>query len=145
MRCRWPSRRSSSCFTDCGPTPWTCQSDEGDLLVRINTARTAGTTCPGGALTTAPALVLANDLRVGARDWAWERAHLGTSGFFRCNGSSAPGDTYQVSTGPTTNTERMNILLTDVASCNNMMSTGNAEVGVGVAVDVKPVFVVLYR
>jgi hypothetical protein len=136
---------TANCFTDCGPTPWTWQTDEADLLARINNARTTGTTCPGGVLATAPALALATDLQGGARDWAWERAHLGTSGFFRCNGSSAPGDTYQLTSGPMTNTDRMNNLLADMASCNNMMSTANAEAGVGIAVDTRAVLVVLYR
>lgn len=136
---------STSCFTDCGPSPWTWQTDEADMLVRVNTARTGGTMCPGGALVVAPALALATDLDDAARDWAWERAHLNTSGFVRCNGSSAPGNTYQLTIGPMTNADRMANLLADMASCTNMMSTTVTQVGVGIAVDVKSTLVMLYR
>ena len=85
-----PGEDSTSCYADCGPTPWPWTSEEGTLLADLNQARTGGTTCPGGAMMTAPALVLDTSLQPGARSNAWQFAH---EGFAMSNGTLCDGRT----------------------------------------------------
>lgn len=81
-----PSESSATCYVDCGPTPWPWLQAEADLLAAINQARTQGTACGGGMVTTAPAVTLDPDLVRAARDFAWEHAQFGPPSLTRCNG-----------------------------------------------------------
>jgi hypothetical protein len=63
------------CFADCGPTPWTWLAEEQEMLDRINAGRTNGTACPGGSMTTAPALTRDAALVTTVHEWVWELSH----------------------------------------------------------------------
>ena len=79
---------SDTCYADCGPAPWTWASLEDELVTRINAARAAGITCSGGSLTTRGALTVFAQTQPGAREAAWELAHLQhpVSASTSCNG-----------------------------------------------------------
>jgi hypothetical protein len=67
---------STSCYADCGPTPWPWIADDQALFNEINLARTGGTMCPGDSMPRfAPAFVADNSILPGAREYAWEIAH----------------------------------------------------------------------
>ena len=145
----------NSCFTDCGPTTWTWAAEEDDLIVRINQARTQGTSCNGQPATTAPAVTLDVNLRRAARDLAWEEAHLGGGmGFNRCNGQSlvafmsmanANGSKVSTSSSETTNAVRLSNWIANMSGCALLMDPNKTVIGVGIAVDTTPAFVALFR
>jgi hypothetical protein len=145
----------NNCFTDCGPVPWTWTADEADLIVRINQARTQGTSCNGQPSTSAPALTLDTTLRAAARDLAWEETHLGGGmGFNRCNGQSiitftsmagASGSQISTSSSETTNAVRMTNWIANMSACPILMNPSHTMVGVGLAIEVTPTYVALFR
>lgn len=148
-----PGEDGNSCPYDCGPVPWTWVVDEEDLMARINTARTGGTSCGGGAPTTAPALTVDLALRASARDLAWEQAHIGLF-FNRCDGqsmiayvTSSNATNYKIasSSSVTTNAQRMAELIADTPSCQSLMSTSLTRFAVAIAVDQNNGYVVLFR
>lgn len=66
---------SDTCYADCGPAPWTWSALEDEVITRINAARAAGITCPGGSLTTRGALTFFAQTQPGSHEAAWELAH----------------------------------------------------------------------
>jgi uncharacterized protein YkwD len=86
-----PGEDSTSCYVDCGPTPWAWTTDETALLTAVNQARTGGTKCPGRPLTTAPAVPVDPTLVPAARDNVWEIAH---QNYFQPSGAVCNGRTF---------------------------------------------------
>ncbi|HEY4178660.1 MAG TPA: hypothetical protein VGM90_17560 [Kofleriaceae bacterium] len=135
---------SANCFLDCGPTPRPWDADEADLLARINTLRATGITCPMGTVYPAEGgFTLDAAANKAARDWAWERAHLSTTGFTPCN--LADWNTIAQINGPTDNTARMTNITTNDANCNQVMNPASQTIGIGIASDVKDTLVLLYN
>ena len=67
---------TSSCLTDCGPSPWPWLQDEADFLADLNQIRTAGFMCPGTSTpTVAPVLQMGADPTEGAHHLAWQIGH----------------------------------------------------------------------
>jgi hypothetical protein len=140
----------TTCFFDCGPVPWTWADDEAALVLAINNARTMGTSCSGGAVTTAPPLALDPVLHAAARDLAWEAAHLQLVGIDRCNGQSivnyavsAGANGFHIATSAATTQARLDNLLQ--GSCTSVMATNHTAAGIGIAVDQETPFVLLLR
>ena len=139
----------TTCAFDCGPVPWTWAQDEAELFAAINNARTAGTSCGGGAVTFAPALTLDPGLHAAARDLAWEAAHLNLT-LNRCNGQSLFGyaasvnaSNFSISTSAATTQDRLASLLG--GSCSSVMSPTRTVAAVGIAVDQATPYVLLLR
>ncbi|HEY4055572.1 MAG TPA: hypothetical protein VGM39_03150 [Kofleriaceae bacterium] len=135
---------STSCFLDCGPTPRPWDADETDLLSRINAIRAAGITCPMGTVYPAGTLFTIDPVKnKAARDWAWERAHLSTTGFTPCN--LADWNTICQVNGQTDNIGRMTNLTMNDANCNQVMNPASTTIGIGIASDVRDTLVLLYN
>jgi len=83
---------SPDCYADCGPVPWTWNTEEQQLMTLINNARTTGVACPGANNVTRPAFTLEPALIAGAREWAWEMSH---SNYFGSTADGCNGRTYQ--------------------------------------------------
>lgn len=139
------------CPTDCGPMPWQWTAEEANLLAMINTARTGGTTCPGGSFTTAPALTLDGALEASARGWAWPRAagQWAQGSGVTCNGRTTqelftgPQPRYELTlTGTGTVQGSFDQWIADSTSCSWLMSSVTVA-GVAVATDQVDAFVVL--
>lgn len=138
-----PTEDSDTCFADCGPIPWTWEVEELDLLSQINTARTSGTTCPGGGgPITSAAIIIDPTLRAAAREWAWEYAYQQFTGSGSCNGRSenerfvASGvqgaASFWVANGGDTPTVLMMNFLNNMAICNDILNAAYTKVGIGV-------------
>ena len=145
-----PSETGATCFTDCGPSPWTWSQDQAELLTAINQARTGGTACGGMQETTAAALTVDPALARAARDVTWEEAHLGTIALNRCDGQSMTSflgsvnaSSTRLSSGQTTTQQRFAELIAQ--SCSEVMNPAFTRVGIGVADDVTSVYAVLLR
>jgi len=83
---------ATSCFADCGPSPWTWTPEEQQLLTLVQNARTNGFTCPGGSMVTRPAFTVSAAMLPAAREWVWEMSHhnyFGGSNAEACNGRTA--------------------------------------------------------
>ena len=144
------SETGVTCYSDCGPSPWTWSQDEADLLAAINQARTEGTSCGGMPATTAPALTIDAALARAARDVTWEQAHLRIITFNRCDGqsmtmflSTVNARSTKISSGETTTQQRITDLM--ASSCMTVMDPTLARVGIGVADDLASVYAVLLR
>lgn len=149
-----PGETGATCFVDCGPVPWTWAADEADLFARINAARTGGTACGGGPTTTAPAVTVDDNLKMAARDLAWEQARYGGILLNRCDGqsmisylSSTGATNYKLaaSSSSTTNAQRMADWVADNSSCQSLMNTGVTRLGLAIAVDATNGYAALFR
>lgn len=143
----------TNCYVDCGPSPWTWEADEADLLAKINSARAVGVSCNGQPPTTAPAITMDSGLTAAAHDLAWEQARIGLF-LTRCDGQSmlsyigmvnANGSRLSSSSSDTTNEERMTTWRDDTNACMTLMQTSWTRAGVGIAVDASMGYVVLFR
>jgi uncharacterized protein YkwD len=139
---------STSCFDDCGPTPWTpaWTTVEAEMLDEINAHRAAGTRCPGdsGARAPLPALTPHPDLQAIARNTAWDFSHHSYSGGPRCSDLDAfallesqghtgyRGATYAVSSSAT---GAVDAWMADAGLCGVLMGEFHTLIGVGFADD----------
>lgn len=143
-----PRESAATCIADCGPSPWPWDADEQAIITMINSVRTAGYTCLGGALTTAPAMIFTPALRPGTREWVWEYAHQGWNMDPPCNGRTIVDRGYALgasgtfafaySFGVRTVGDAMAFWLNDVMTCNAIMDSQYTTIAVGAAHDIAP-------
>jgi hypothetical protein len=151
-----PGEDGTTCYSDCGPLPWTWTVEEADLFTAINQARTGGTVCAGAAMmATAPAVTRDATLDAAARDMVWEEAQFGTLGLSRCDGQSMIAYFGQInvyaahisgSNTQTSTSARMTNWIMNSTDCpNTLMNTSFSQVGVGIATASTPTVVVVFR
>jgi uncharacterized protein YkwD len=149
-----PGEDSTTCYADCGPSPWPWSGEETMLVTAINQARTGGTKCPGMARTTVPALTPDATMLPGARENAWEIAH---QGFFMVNGTMCNGRTlgdlfteYGFS-GQTSQVDgstpaaAVTGWLSSASLCPIVMNASITAIGPAVAHDMHAAYIVRYR
>lgn len=122
------------------------------LLAAVNQARTMGTQCPGGTMTTAAALVYEPALEPLAREWAWETAHESWTDNVGCNGRSYFDELTAVGAvsgwktfGATTAANAIGFLLAEQPSCDSIMSASISQLGAAGAHDILDGHVIVLR
>jgi len=140
---------STTCYDDCGPTPWpeAWGTIEGQLVSSVNAYRTAGFTCPTGAMPAVAELTVNTDLRVLIRNQAWDGTHHDydpTSA--RCSGDSfldimvnsgfGGQRGFADSIGNGSADAAVAFWMSQSATCAMLMSAAYTEVGAGFADDV---------
>ena len=141
-----PDEDSTSCETDCGPSPWPFTQLETDLFNALNMLRTSGFQCPGtGSVTTAPALAAGPaDPTDDAHHLAWQIAHQPNTSMMpmTCNGTSyaaltPPGYFTGVFTsGNATALAALNGFKSNNGDCVALMNPSSTMVEIGAAMDV---------
>ncbi|HUS30401.1 MAG TPA: hypothetical protein VMZ53_17955 [Kofleriaceae bacterium] len=143
------SEDGTTCYADCGPTPWPWAQEESDLFSAINSARVAGVQCPGDS---APrfggTLLLSSAMQAGTREHAWEIAHHEYSQFsgMTCNGRTYAqrqqpyaGNGGLSSTSTTTAFASATLVVdgwkTDATLCPILMTAGYTQASVAAAHD----------
>lgn len=134
---------STSCYADCGPSPWTWVAEETELVSRINAARTAGTNCGTGTITS-PALTPVTSLMDGAHEWVWEVVYQQLPiAQVSCNGRDLFERIYEAGGAnavaawhndlqPTPQTAFM-ALMSSATICESLMDPAYTRMGVGAA------------
>jgi uncharacterized protein YkwD len=140
------------CYADCGPTPWTWQSDENALLALVNDARTSGVACPEQKGVVRPALALSDNLRFAAREWAWEIAHHDHFSANACNGRTynerrtAGGfNSYTITQNGASVQSVFDSWMTNKPVCEMLMSPSHTIAAIGIAIDTKTGYVVVLK
>ncbi|HEY5948855.1 MAG TPA: CAP domain-containing protein [Kofleriaceae bacterium] len=143
----------STCYADCGPSPWPWQTDSAAMLTAINQARANGTICPGSTATqTAPALAYDPALEPAAREWAWEAAHEDWAASDSCNGRAgvdrvvAAGATSAWKAfGSASGTDAIAALLAFQPACDEMMKASNTQFAAAAAYDLITAHAIMLR
>ena len=146
-----PGEDSTTCYADCGPSPWPWTADEMSVVTLLNQARTGGTACPGSGTSTAPALTANASLTAGARINTWEIAH---ESFFSSNGAVCNGRSFaQLQTefgfvaqaaviDATSSSAAVNTWMANSTLCPILMDPSFTLVGAAVAHDAHSAFMV---
>lgn len=146
----------TTCPADCGPAVWPWAQEEADLIAEVNARRTAGVTCPGDTMRTAPALSLDTTMQPGAREYAWE---IGHHQYYAGDGISCNGRTFAMRqdahganggtsySSPTSLTANAVVAswLSSASLCPVVMLTSRTQLAVGVVHDADHGYVVWFK